>query len=380
MLDEAIVEFRDAIRLIPDLPAAHINLGNALRKQGKLDEATAECRTALRLKPHYVEAHVNLGLALADHGKLDEAVAELREAIRLKPDDAEAHNGLGIALYNQGKRDEAIAEYRESLRIKANNAEVHRNIGIALMDIGDLDKAITAFNEALRHKPDFADARCGLGHVLSQQSRYAEALAEFKRGHELGSNNRNWHYPSADWVRHTERLVALDTKLPAILNGRDKPSDALEWLGFAQLCYQKKLHGASSRFWTEAFQAQPNLADDMNVQNRYNAACAAALAGSGQGKDDPPLDEEKKARWRKQAVDWLKADLTAWSKILDGGSPQSRQAITQTLEHWKADTDLAGLRDAAPLAKLPDSEEKACRALWAEVDALLAKSGKAKPH
>ena len=127
-------------------------------------------------------------------------------------------------------------------------------------------------------------------------------------------------------------------------------------------------------------QAQPKLADDMQVQNRYNAACAAALAGSGQGKDDPPLDDAAKTRWRKQAIDWLKADLAAWSKILDSGPPQARQAISQTLQHWKADTDLVGLRDPAALAKLPENEQKACRALWAEVDALLAKSRGTDPE
>lgn len=84
----------------------------------------------------------------------------------------------------------------------------------------------------------------------------------------------------------------------------------------------------------------------MNVPNRYSAACAAALVGSGQSKDDPALDEEKKAHWRKQAIDWLEADLTAWTKIVESGSPQARVAITETLEHWKADTDLIGLRNA----------------------------------
>ncbi len=34
---------------------------------------------------------------------------------------------------------------------------------------------------------------------------------------------------------------------------------------------------------------------------------------------------------------------------------------------------LAGLRDATALAKLPEDEQKACRALWTEVDVLLAK-------
>ena len=91
------------------------------------------------------------------------------------------------------------------------------------------------------------------------------------------------------------------------------------------MCYDKKLHGASARLWTEAFQAQPKLTEDMQAQNRYNAACAAALAGCGQGKDDPPLDDAAKARWRKQAIDWLKADLAAWSKILESGPPQARR-------------------------------------------------------
>jgi hypothetical protein len=48
--------------------------------------------------------------------------------------------------------------------------------------------------------------------------------------------------------------------------------------------------------------------------------------------------------------------------------------LAQTLQHRKADPDLAGLRDSPVLAKLPSDEQKACRALWAEVDALLAKS------
>ncbi|MEI4884339.1 hypothetical protein, partial [Klebsiella pneumoniae] len=51
-----------------------------------------------------------------------------------------------------------------------------------------------------------------------------------------------------------------------------------------------------------------------------------------------------KARWRKQAIDWFRADLAAWSKIRESGPPQAHQSIFQTLQHWKADPDLAGLR------------------------------------
>jgi serine/threonine-protein kinase len=120
---------------------------------------------------------------------------------------------------------------------------------------------------------------------------------------------------------------------------------------------------------------QPKLADDLPTHHRYDAVCAAALAGCGQGKDDPPLDDTARSRWRKQAIDWLKADLIAWSKILESGPRQARPTIAETLEHWKAVPDLAGLRDPASLDKLPKDEQDACRVLWKDVDALLAKAG-----
>jgi hypothetical protein len=104
------------------------------------------------------------------------------------------------------------------------------------------------------------------------------------------------------------------------------------------------------------------------------------LAGCGQGKDDPPLDDAARTRWRKQATDWLTVDLAAWSKVLDSGTAQTRQLISQTLEHWKVDRDLAGIREDAPLANLPAEEHKSCRALWSQVDSLLNKIRDAAPE
>ena len=52
--------------------------------------------------------------------------------------------------------------------------------------------------------------------------------------------------------------------------------------------------------------------------------------------------------------------------------------MASTLKHWKEDTDLAGIRDAAALAKLPQEERAACKQLWGDVDGLLSKVGDRK--
>jgi len=48
--------------------------------------------------------------------------------------------------------------------------------------------------------------------------------------------------------------------------------------------------------------------------------------------------------------------------------------IVQTLQPWRTDSDLAGIRDPGALARRPAEEQEAWRTLWADVDALLKKA------
>jgi hypothetical protein len=65
--------------------------------------------------------------------------------------------------------------------------------------------------------------------------------------------------------------------------------------------------------------------------------------------------------------------------VLEGGDePARKQVVIRTLAHWKADSDLAGIRDEAALAKLPEAEREAFRSLWADVEALRVKAGGGK--
>ena len=85
----AVTSYQAALRSWPT-PNAHNNnnLGIALAKVGKRDEAVEQFREALRIDEDYQEAHCNLALVLLELGRREEAVVHLREALRLKPDDA----------------------------------------------------------------------------------------------------------------------------------------------------------------------------------------------------------------------------------------------------------------------------------------------------
>ena len=83
---------------------------------------------------------------------------------------------------------------------------------------------------------------------------------------------------------------------------------------------------------------------------------------AGKGKDEKPLDEKTMARWRTQAVEWLKAGLAQSSKQAETGKPEDKSLVGQTLQDWKSNADLAGIREETVLKRLPDDDQKACRA------------------
>jgi serine/threonine protein kinase/Tfp pilus assembly protein PilF len=380
-LDEAITEYTEAIRLKKDYADAHNNVGIVLKTKGRLDEAIAEYREAIRIDKDIAGFHYNLGVGLYHRGRFDEAADEFRETIRLKNDYSEAHNDLGAILCDQKHDyDRAIIEFREAIRLKKDNAEAHHNLGIAFRRKGQLEEAIVEDREAIRLKRDFAGAYWGLGLTLRDQGQFAEALAALKRGHALRSPDQRLPNEAAQAIQQCELLVELDSKLPAILSGQKQPADSAERLALAQLCQLpcKKQYLAAKRLYSEAFADKPPLPEDLNAQHRYNAACAAALAGCGQGKDADKLDAKERARLRQQALDWSRADLKAYRQLIEKSAGKAGPVVAQRMQHWLQDQDFAGVRGDKALAKLPEEERAAWRKLWADVAEMVAKAqGKA---
>jgi tetratricopeptide (TPR) repeat protein len=376
--DGAIACYQKALAINPKFAKAHTNLGLALYDKGERDRAIACYEKALALDPKLAPAHYNLGNALYDKGELDRAIACYQKALVINPKLVRAHFNLGNALKAKGQLDRAIACYEKALALDPKDAKAHYNLGKALKDKGRLDEAIVAYRRAIALQPKFAEAHCNLGHAFRDKGAFRAALAALQRGHQLGTQQPRWRYPSAQWVKEAERWVQLDQQLPALLKGQAKAAGAAELLEYARLCILKKFYQASARFWADAFTADPKRAGDLGSWNRYNAACSAALAAAGQGQDAGQLTGPERARLRRQAVAWLRADLALWTRVLASGQAQARVAVQQQLQHWQRDTDLAGIRDAAWLVNLPADELRACRRLWAEVDALLKRASSPK--
>jgi regulator of sirC expression with transglutaminase-like and TPR domain len=84
---EAAADFREALKLMPDLPETHRNLGVLLGEDGKFAEARAEFDRALQLFANDADALVNRALCQQKLGDLAAALADLEVAYLLDPRD-----------------------------------------------------------------------------------------------------------------------------------------------------------------------------------------------------------------------------------------------------------------------------------------------------
>jgi tetratricopeptide (TPR) repeat protein len=244
--DLAIDNLNEFLRLRPDVPEVHNDVGIMLAEEGRYPESVVYLQEALRLKPDYAFAHNNLGNVWRELGKLDEAAACYERALVLSPGYAEAHNNLGLTFQEMGRPEQSRAEYERALQLKPDYTDAYSNLGRVLQEFGELEAAAASFRQTLRHQPEHAnalaalatllphetsdaeialmreraaDARLtaqelsilhfGLAQVFDVRGNYAEAAAHLKQANAIESarwRQRGMEYDPADTARFVDRL------------------------------------------------------------------------------------------------------------------------------------------------------------------------------
>ena len=269
-VDEAICQYREALRLKPDCSSACNNLGIALAEKGRIDEAIRQYQEAIRLAPDYAETYNNLAAALLSKGQIEQAISQCRQALRLKPDYALACNNLGNALLRNGQTDEAISQYQHALRLKADYAEAHYNLGAALGKLGQISEAISHYQEAIRLQPDHAGARVELGSTLGEQGQTDEAIRQYREALRLKPDHVSAHYNLGNALARKGQIDEAISHFQKAISLKPDHVDAHNNLGVA--LYQQGHIDEAVRQFQEVLRLKPDYA---GARRNLDAALAA---------------------------------------------------------------------------------------------------------
>jgi superkiller protein 3 len=275
--------WREILRVEPNNGKAYNNLGNALRRQGKLAEALAAHQKALQLNHNDAEAYVGIGNVLNAQGKPEEALAYHKKALQLNPKLAIAYSNLGNALYDQKKLDEAVAAYQKAIELDPKFAGAYSNLGIALSDQKKLEEAVAAFQKTIELDPKYATAYYNLGIALYNQEKLEEAVAAFQKAIEFDPKLAIAYSNLGIALRGQKKLDEAVAAYQKAIELDPKYAAAYNNLGNA-LRGQKKLDAAISKYKTALSLPEDTSGTPTTAHTLANNGLGLALQDQGELK------------------------------------------------------------------------------------------------
>ena len=141
-LKTALLHFKKALHLNPQLTAARNNIGLVYIKQENYDAAINELREAIALRSNSAETHYNLAVAYNKTGRFEEALSQYTKTLTLQPDFFLADYGLAQIYYDIKKDNKnALIHFKRYLSAHPGDPEI-KNI------IAQIDKTMFPENNA----------------------------------------------------------------------------------------------------------------------------------------------------------------------------------------------------------------------------------------
>jgi tetratricopeptide (TPR) repeat protein len=148
--------YRQALKLRPAFPAAHVGLARVLLDLNQHQQALTEIDEARRTRPAYAEASAVEGRIHREAAFTDDAIEAFRRSIREgKGFQPEAHVGLARVLEEKGQYPEAIVEFRKALaQLSDSEPVIYQLLGAAYEKQQNFKEAIVAYEKYLSLAPN----------------------------------------------------------------------------------------------------------------------------------------------------------------------------------------------------------------------------------
>ncbi|HLB08150.1 MAG TPA: tetratricopeptide repeat protein, partial [Gemmatimonadaceae bacterium] len=184
-------------------------------------EAEQEFRQAIRLNPNLFEAHYFFGRSLLQQGKAEAAAASFDEASRIRPDDYQTPTFHAMAFDSLGRKEETREMTRHSIALIERHLELNPDdsralsLGGAMMcqseNPAERAQALEFANRALVIDPEDSGMLYNLGCLYARLGETEHALSCLEQAVHFGFGLKEWveNDPDLSSVRTEPRFIAL---------------------------------------------------------------------------------------------------------------------------------------------------------------------------
>jgi cytochrome c-type biogenesis protein CcmH/NrfG len=198
----ALLEFRNASRVMPKDAEPHYQLGLAFLASGNAPNGIRALRSATELNPKHAGAQLKLAELMTTSQNQDilrDAVGRLESVLTASPDNIEATDTLALAEWRLGKIDDASKRLEEALQRFPTSLRSSIQLARLKLSRNDLKGAEEVLRKAAVSAPKSPDAAVALGELYLLSNQPDRAEPEFRRALALEAKPV---LPSWDWPQY----------------------------------------------------------------------------------------------------------------------------------------------------------------------------------
>ena len=168
-------EYLRAADLMPDDADVQLAAATVRLRAGQFEDAKTAAARVLAKDPKNVRALLIRANAIAGTADLDTAISDAEDAIQLEPAAGDLYVNLGALNLQGERREEAEKAFRQAVKVDPGSASAHSALGNFLWSIGQTKEAEASFRRVLEIDPASVQANRTLALFLLTRGRVKEA-------------------------------------------------------------------------------------------------------------------------------------------------------------------------------------------------------------
>ena len=237
-------EYIVAADLMPDNADAQLKAGAVLSLAGRYEDARTRVQGVLNKDPRNVQAQILLGNILAGLKDLAGAIAQIEEAIQIDPARGSSYTNLGVLKLAQGEREAARAAFDKAIAVDPKSVQARLALAVFQLQTGDSAGAEQTLRGALELDPKDAMANRAMATLYLASNR-AEAAEPYLKAFAEVSSTPDAKFVLADYYISMKREADARAALTPLTKEAATSADA-EWR-LARLDYPTDPSAAHAR-------------------------------------------------------------------------------------------------------------------------------------
>ena len=267
----AIPFLTEAISLDPANEVAYAKLGDVYDANNDPAKARTNYEKALQINPELASVYVPVGMNYLNSGEIAKAETAAQNAEKRGITDASFQNLKGMILYKQNKNTEALAAFEKSLAVEGRNATAKYYRAAILDRMNQPEKSIAAYRETVAIEPAYSPAWYDLGVSYYNRGDFANAATAYQEAVKVDPTYYQAHYNLANTYRQLEKFPEANSEYALAETGIKDSADLYSEWGYT-LGKVGDWNGAIAKL-EQARKLSPNAVDDSNAGwGYYNGA------------------------------------------------------------------------------------------------------------